>query len=124
MMLQHRTGLADFVYGNFPEPHNPIWQTPVQPNWTGVTVGDFVPANFPEPNNPIYRPGYGIGSVGCGGGCGCSDCGMGAIAVPTWAATLPAPLNTSWGPLPVVYWGGIGIAAIFVLPALLGKRRR
>ncbi len=125
-IYQQKHGMNDFVHANFPEPWNPIWNTPMQPNWDQtpqIAMGDFVDANFPEPNNPIWRPG-GIGGIGCGGGCGCSDCGMGALSVPAWAMTLPAPLNTMAGPLPVVYWIGGGLAAIFVLPALLGKKGR
>ncbi len=124
---QKHGGLADFVNAGFPEPHNPIWQTPMQPNWDQtpqIAIGDFVDANFPEPHNPIWQSG--MGSIGCGGTCGgtCSECGMGAVSVPSWAMSLPAPLNGMLGPLPTVYWGGIALAAIFVLPMVLGKKGR
>jgi hypothetical protein len=125
-MYQQKRGMNDFVSANFPEPYNPIWQTPMQPNWDQtpqISVGDFVDANFPEPYNPIWQKGS-MGSIGCGGGCGCADCGMGALSVPAWAMTLPAPLNTMAGPLPVVYWIGGGIAALLVLPAVLGGGKR
>jgi hypothetical protein len=126
-MYQQKHGMNDFVPGNFPEPYNPIWQTPMQPNWDQtpqIAMGDFVDANFPEPNNPIWRPG-GIGGIGCGGGCGCADCGMGALAVPAWAMTLPAPLNgvdPAIG-VPYVYWGLGAAALIFVVPMLTGGKR-
>lgn len=116
-------GVGDFVRASFPEPHNPIYL--VSPNWdpsAAEGIGDFVPAYFPEPHNPVAP---GMGSIGCGGGCGCDSCsgGLGAVPVPSWAASLPAPLNEAWGPLPVVYWGGVGIAAALILPRLLGGSR-
>jgi hypothetical protein len=37
---------------------------------------------------------------------------------------MPSPLNSTLGPLPVVYWGGLALAAVFVLPMLTGGRRR
>jgi len=129
MYQQKHGGLNDFVPGNFPEPHNPIWQTPMQPNWDQtpqIAMGDFVDANFPEPHNPIWQAG--MGSVGCGGTCGgsCSDCGMGAIAVPAWAASLPAPLNGVDPVLsvPYVYWGLGAVTLLVVVPMLSGKRGR
>ena len=123
-MNMPRVGMGDFVAAAFPEPVNPLL---VQPNWDPSVqngMGDFVAARFPEPNNPIYRP---AGLSGCGGGdcgCGCGG-GMGAVSVPTWAASLPSPLNAMWGPLPAVYWGGLALAAI-VLPMAFrsGGRRR
>ena len=114
-----RRGFGDFVTGQFPEPNNPIWR----PNWDpGVSTGfgDFVAANFPEPNNPIWRPA-GLSGCGCGGGRG-----MGAVAVPTWAASWPAPFNgvdPVFG-VPYVYWGmGVG-AAVIILPMMSKKGRR
>jgi hypothetical protein len=122
MLVARRRGLADFVNANFPEPYNPIWQGQA----TGIRgLADFVDANFPEPHNPIYSNWpKGIRGMGCGCGGGCSgDCGMGALAVPAWAMTLPAPLNTMAGPLPVVYWIAGGLAAAVVLPMLMGGKR-
>lgn len=122
-----RRGMNDFVRAGFPEPHNPIYQ----PNWdqtpvaalAGIDGGleDFVDANFPEPHNPIYNS---MSGVGCGAGCGCDSCGMGALSVPSWALSLPSPLNTMAGPLPVVYWIGGGVAALLVLPMLFKRGRR
>jgi hypothetical protein len=110
--------LRDFVNANFPEPHNPIWQPGMG------SLRDFVDANFPEPHNPIYsNQPTGIRGMGCG--CGCAgECGMGALSVPAWAMTLPSPLNTMAGPLPVVYWIGGAVAAAVVLPMFFGGRRR
>jgi len=108
-----RRGLRDFVPGSFPEPHNPI----VSMNG----LRDFVPGNFPEPHNPLY----GMAGVGCACGGKCDDCGgMGAVAVPTWAASLPAPLNSTAAGFPVVYWAAGGLAALVVLPMILGGGRR
>ena len=123
MLVSRRRGLADFVNANFPEPHNPIYSN--QP--TGIRgLSDFVDANFPEPHNPIWsNQPKGIRGMGCGCGGGCGgDCGMGALSVPAWAMTLPSPLNTMAGPMPVVYWIGAGLAAVFVLPMLMGKKGR
>ena len=115
-------GISEFVKANFWEPWNPFsptWQA--QPNWGQMPgmghTGDFVLANFPEPHNP-----FGMSGCGCGGSC--SACGMGQVAVPSWAASLPSPLNQIWGPLPVVYWGIGGMAALLILPAVMGGRRR
>lgn len=113
-VILRRRGVGDFVNAAFPEPNNPIWR----PNWDPNAVdgmGDFVRAYFPEPQNPI--------GMGCACGCG-GECGMGAIPVPSFAASWPAPLNDSWAGLPVVYWiGGVAAAAI-VLPMVFGGRRR
>ena len=132
--ITKRRSVGDFVGpASFPEPNNPLYNyKKVQPNWDQnpiVTMGDFVfPAFFPEPNNPIWPDTHtGIRGIGCGGSCGgtCSDCGMGAIAVPAWAATLPAPLNGVDPVLsvPWVYWG-LGGASLLVLPMLFKKGRR
>lgn len=134
--IQKRRSVGDFVGpAYFPEPNNPLYNyKTVQPNWDQnpvVTMGDFVfPASFPEPHNPIYPDTHtgirGIGKMGCGGGCGCSDCGMGAIAVPTWAATLPAPLNGVDPVLsvPYVYWGLGAVALLVVVPMISGRKGR
>src|SRR5271154_3551491 len=99
MKVSRHRGLNDFVNGNFPEPYNPVFNRVVQPNWDqlpGISglgalgLEDFVDANFPEPYNPIWQNPAGASGKGGIGGCGCgggSDCGMGAIAVPTWAAS-------------------------------------
>ena len=125
------SSLRDFTPGNFPEPHNPI-RLDIVPNWEPETGGgnfrlrrrglrDFVPGNFPEPHNPLY----GMAGVGCACGGKCDDCGgMGAVAVPTWAASLPAPLNSTAAGFPVVYWAAGGLAALVVLPMILGGGRR
>jgi hypothetical protein len=118
-----RRGLRDFVPGNFPEPYNPIWQASLG------NLRDFVSAEFPEPYNPIYPDTHtGIRGIGCGGSCGgtCSGCGMGAIAVPAWAATLPAPLNGVDPVLsvPWVYWGLGIVGVVVVLPMISGKKGR
>jgi hypothetical protein len=51
---------------------------------------------------------------------------MGAVAVPTWAATLPAPLNGVDPVLgvPWVYWGIGVVGAVVILPMVSGKGRR
>lgn len=113
-----RSGFGDFVGPiGFNEPMNPF----MMPNWDptpSTGVGDFVPIQgFNEPMNPI------TGMAGCA--CGSRRRGMGAVAVPTWAATLPAPLNGVDPVLgvPWVYWGlGVG-AAVIVVP-MLGKKGR
>ncbi len=119
--IARRRGLRDFVPGNFPEPYNPIWQPGMG------DLRDFVSAEFPEPYNPIYPDTHtGIRGMGCGGGCGCADCGMGAIGVPAWALALPAPLNGVDPALsiPWVYWG-LGIGGLLVVgPMLFGKKGR
>jgi hypothetical protein len=112
-----RRAMGDFVQAQFPEPNNPIWR----PNWdpsNATGMGDFVPANFPEPNNPIWRPA-GLSGCACGSG-------MGAVAVPTWAATLPAPLNgvDPVFSVPWVYWGIGGVGALIILPLAFGKKGR
>ncbi len=115
--------LREFVNASFPEPHNPIMA--LVPNYDPKpgSVGDFVWATFPEPHNPISGPGFGgMGGCGCGGSCGgCS--GMGAVTIPTWALSLPAPLNGMLGPLPAVYWIGGGVAALLILPLVMGGKR-
>ena len=119
--IARRRGQGDFVRGNFPEPYNPIWHPGMG------DLRDFVSAEFPEPYNPIYPDTHtGIRGMGCGGGCGCSECGMGALAVPAWAMTLPAPLNGVDPALsiPWVYWIGGGIGLLVVAPMLFGKKGR
>jgi hypothetical protein len=123
---RHGSSLRDFVPGNFPEPHNPIWQGRGPADADLPSLADFVDANFPEPHNPIWQAPGSMGSIGCGGSCGggCADCGMGALSVPAWALTLPAPLNGSMAGFPTVYWIAGGLAAVVVLPMLLGRRGR
>ena len=119
-----RRGVGDFVNANFPEPHNPIWRPNWDPSMDGV--GDFVLADFPEPYNPIWHgQARGIRGIGCGGGCGCDSCsGMGALTVPAWALSLPAPLNESSAGIPNVYWGLGLLGGGLILPAVFGKKGR
>lgn len=121
--VQLRRGFGDFVPGAFPEPHNPIWFG-VRSNWDfhNGALGDFVPAWFPEPHNPIW-PNNGMS--GCGSGCRCDDCaGMGAIAVPAFAANLPTFLQGSAMGVPVVYLAGGGLALLGLALAMSGKKGR
>ncbi len=140
-------GLQDFVPAGYPLPYNPI------------TLADFVPGGFPLPFNPVFFPSAGgslpkspnlpmaaIGakngkaaiaaaaSAGCGGcGCGgsCGGCGgMGDIAVPSWAMSLPSPLDSAsnWpvlGVVPNVYVA-LGVAALifFIGAPFVGRSAR
>ena len=122
-------GLSDFVPGGFPLPWTPVYDG----------MGEFVPGGFPLPQTPVYfasangslpkapdlpmaaingNGAYmgpcGMGSLDCGCGGTCGSCGMGALSVPMWAATLPAPLNSTWGGIPVVYIAG-GVLIAFML---------
>jgi len=138
-------GLADYAPAAQPWifPRIPVGTPP----WiTGV--GDYAPATSPwllpripvayvggslpkSPDIPMALIGHGNGAslpggdCGCGSGCGCTGCsGMGAfdLAVPTWAATLPPPLNGYLVPgIPTVYIG-LGLAALLILPAMMGGR--
>lgn len=110
-------GVGDFVNGGFPLPSRPVFDG----------MGEFVGGSYPLPQNPVYYASaegslpkapdipmalIANGNGKCAGmGCGCSDCGgLGDMAVPTWATSLPSPLNsTQWG-YPVVYL--LGAAAI------------
>lgn len=113
-----RSGFGDFVaIQGFNEPMNPLWQPNWDPSVASGGVGDFVPIlGFNEPMNPF------TGMSGCA--CG-SRRGMGAVAVPGWAATLPAPLNGVDPALgvPWVYWGLGAGALLFVVPMLKKGRR-
>jgi hypothetical protein len=138
-------GLQDFVPGWYPLPYNP------------VTIGDFVPGGFPLPQTPVYFASAGgslpkapnlpmaaIGAKngkaaiaaadGCGMGCGCGGscggCGMGDLAVPTWASSLPTFLQGSVtlpavGSVPTVYLvGGVLVLAMFFMGSSRQGRRR
>ena len=112
-----RSGFGDFApIVGFNEPMNPFMMPNWDPSVASGGVGDFVPiVGFNEPNNPFTGMS----------GCACGTRGMGAVAVPQWAATLPAPLNGVDPVLgvPWVYWG-LGVGALFVIPAVLGKKGR
>jgi hypothetical protein len=138
--------LNDFVPAWYPLPYNPI------------TMGDFVPGGFPLPQNPVYfvpsaggslpkapdlpmaaigakngkaaiaAASSGCGNCGCGGSC--SGCGMGDLAVPSWASSLPTFLQGSVtlpavGSVPTVYLvGGVLVLAVLVMGGSRGGRRR
>lgn len=112
------SGLADIVTGRYPLPWNPIQphdQVGALPKAPDMTF-DMI-----EPDRDFAFTdscsGDGMGCA-CGGGC---RGGMGALAVPTWAASLPAPLNSSAMGIPIVYLG-LGAIALYFFSTRKGRR--
>jgi hypothetical protein len=132
-----RPDMGDFVPGGFPLPWNPVF--------ADSGVGDFVWGGFPLPQNPVGARASAYGSLpkapdlpmalighgngaeldagDCGMGCGCSG-GMGALEIPAWAMTLPAPLNGQVAGIPTVYLAGGLLAVFFILPMIGGRKGR